>query len=118
MPLARLLGIGIDLVSWKRIKRFLASHSPEGTARLLTPAEQILFQSTPDSLDFFARSFAAKEAYFKACGGTVLGEEGFREIEIVRERDEGFHISNDPRTAGEFFPIPEGIGAKVLVWQE
>jgi len=123
MPLARkLLGIGIDLVSRSRIQRFLASHSPKFLRRLFTPSEKIAFGKTSHLVEFFARSFAAKEAYFKARGGTFLGEEDFRGTEVVMEGKTEFCITkagvpNPLRGEGRFFETPEGIGAQVVVWK-
>lgn len=123
MPLARkLFGIGIDLVSRSRIQRFLASHSRKSLRRLFTPSEQIAFGKTSHPVEFFARSFAAKEAYFKASGGIFLREEDFRETEVVMEGEREFCIAKagvpDPlRGEGRFFETPEGIGAQVLIWK-
>ena len=123
MPLARkLLGIGIDLVSRSRIQRFLASHSPKFLRRLFTPSEQVAFGKTSHPIEFFSRSFAAKEAYFKARRGTFLREEDFRETEVVMEGEKEFSIERagvpDPlRGEGRFFETPEGIGAQVVVWK-
>lgn len=123
MPLARkLLGIGIDLVSRSRIKRFLASHSRKFLNRLLTPSEQILFQKSSNAVEFFARSFAAKEAYFKARGGIALREADFHGIEIrMKDRSRFFALNADVsqslRTEGEFFESPDDLGAKVVIWR-
>lgn len=124
MPLAReLLGIGIDLVSRSRIQRFLASHSHKFLRRLFTPSEQIAFGKTSHPVEFFARSFAAKEAYFKARGGTFLREEDFRGTEVVMEGKTEFCITkagvpNPLGGEGRFFETPEGIGAQVVVWKK
>lgn len=129
MPLARkLFGIGIDLVSWSRIERFLASHSQKFLDRLLAPAERILFQKSSNAIEFFGRSFAAKEAYFKASAGIALSEADFGEIEIVMKDQLRFLVStSSPQPSppggerekgeGEFFETLDGVGAKVIVWE-
>ena len=120
MPLGKkLIGIGIDSVAWGRVERFLESHSPESVARLLSPAEQKSFRATSRKLQFFARSFAAKEAFFKASGGGWMGREaGLRQIEIVMEEASRFRVASDFRTEGEFFETPDGIAARVVVWKK
>ena len=112
-----LIGVGVDSVTWDRVVRFLSDHSPEFTDRLLTEAEQNFFRHTSHKLLFFARSMAAKEAFFKASGGFWMGgEAGFREIEIAMDGNSAFHIPGPFEAAGEFFETPRGVGARVMVW--
>ncbi|MBI4115009.1 MAG: 4'-phosphopantetheinyl transferase superfamily protein [Candidatus Omnitrophica bacterium] len=120
----KLVGIGIDLVSWSRIKKFLASHSLEFLKRLLTPSEQIAFQRARFPHQFFARSFSAKEASFKACNGIVMGEENFREIEVSMLGDNRFHVALGNmgsecclRSEGKFVEDSYGITAQVMIWK-
>lgn len=112
----KLIGIGIDSVSWDRLERFLTQHSFQFIKRLLRPSEQKVFLQSENPLPFFARCFAAKEAYFKARGGTGMGETGFREIEMIEEKNNRFNIAADKEAMGEFFLIPGGLGAQVMVW--
>ena len=120
MPLTRkLVGIGIDSVAWDRMRRFLAAHSFESLKRLLVSSEQKTFQGTPEPLRFFARCFAAKEAYFKASGGSWMeGEAGFLKIEVVMKGKNRFTIRNRFQTEGKFFDIQDGIAAQVLIWEQ
>lgn len=124
VTLAReLLGIGVDLVSKSRIERFLANHTQEFLNRLFTPTEQISFQQSSQPVEFFARSFAAKEAYFKARGGIALREADFRETEVLMGEGTRFQVRNSGassllRAEGRFFASPDGVGAKMMVWRE
>ena len=121
-----LVGIGIDIVSWSRVERFLAQHSFEFLQRLLTPAEQEAFQRARSPLQFVARCFTANEAYFKACsGGGIMGEAGFNQIETSMKGKNQFRaVSNSrspaPRLEGEgnFFESPDGMGAQILIRRE
>lgn len=117
-PSRKLSGIGIDSISWGRIERFLGQHSFPFIRRLLVPSEQEIFQKTSEPLQFFARTFAAKEAYFKARGGSWMGEAEFRGIEVVMEEGEKFHIRDEQVNEGTFFELPNGIAARVFVWGE
>ena len=112
-----LVGIGIDSVSWARMKRFIKEHSFSYLKRLLTPSEQNQFLKNSNPLPFFARCFAAKEAYFKALGGAWMGEAGFREIEVSLKGKKRFRIGGKFRSDGIFFQTQNGVGARVLVWQ-
>ena len=119
----KIVGVGVDLISWKRIERFLAEHSFEDLKRVLTPSEQAEFQKAPSRTQFFARSFTAKEAYFKALEGRGMGTETFREMETRIESEDRFRISkpdSDETLPGEgsFFPTPDGLGARVFIWEK
>lgn len=139
-----LVGIGVDAVSWNRLKRFLDEHPLESVERLLSASERKSFRAAGDPLPFLARAFAAKEAYFKASNEVWLGgPDSFREIEVVME-EKRFRIvdrhceaatsmtpkqskrdcfvrlrraRNDAHAEGEFFEMPEGLGARVFVWK-
>lgn len=69
-PCSRLAGIGIDIEPLAPVSRLL------GPA-ILTKAEQA------DPRRSVLRSFAAKEAVFKACSSAGAGSPGFQDIEIV-----------------------------------
>lgn len=141
-PGSELIGIGIDLISWSRVERFLAQHSFKLLKRLLTPAEQEAFQKARPPLQFFARCFTAKEAYFKARGANGMGEAGFNQIEILMEGSDRFRAEERSRESrrptkgqpepkkvsrvsmsrtpafGYFFESPDGIGAQIFIWRE
>ena len=113
-----IFGIGIDVVSWKRIERFLADHLTESLERILTAAERQSFHESVHPVESFARFFTAKEAAFKAQSGSGTAEEGFQQIEIILEGSNRFRVNaegappeGELNTGGEFFETPEGIGA-------
>lgn len=118
-----LVGVGVDLISRRRVKRFLAEHSFDFLKRLLTVSEQAVFKNGPSPVRFFARSFAAKEAYFKALEGEGMGEEMFRRIEIQEKGEGRFLIRSldaprGSRNEGRFFDVSDGVGAQVFIWKE
>jgi len=96
----------------------LVSHQPSRLLdRLFAASEKKAFRNARHPTQFFARCFAAKEAYFKASGGEWLGEEGFRSIEIVMEEEDRFRVVHPHLTTeGKFFETPDGVGAQVLLW--
>jgi len=119
-----LVGIGIDIISWSRIERFLAAHPLKSLKRLLSPSEQKAIRRARSIVQFFGRCFTAKEAYFKACGLNAMGEADLARIETQRKRGNWFRVSSrffssgrGLRSEGKFFETPNGIGAQVLLWR-
>lgn len=118
MPLGRKpLGVGIDVLSWKRTQRFLTSHSFPFIDRLLAPSEQSLLKNARDPVSLFARFFTAKEAAIKAFGDSWADVDRFRQIEIVLEDQNRFTVGAPFCEAeGNFFETPNGIGAQMILW--
>ncbi len=120
---ARLQGIGIDLVSLDRIRRFIKDHGKQAARRLLSRTEFVQWSQSRNAALGLAKWFAAKEAFFKAVNGTWLGVEGFRSIEIRWQSANRFQ--GKIRTAkglihqadGSVFASPEWVGAQVLDWK-
>ena len=73
-----LRGVGVDLVSRHRVRQFLSRHRDYVRERFLTASERRSFKNL--SLQDFAEIFTAKEAFFKACGESWMGLEGFQGI--------------------------------------
>lgn len=121
-PGRRPLGVGIDVLSWKRTERFLASHSLPLIDRLLAPSEQALLKNAHDPVSLFARLFTAKEAAMKAFGDSWVEEGRFRKIEIVLEDKDRFTVGAPSgkgiEAEGDFFETPNGIGARLVLWSE
>lgn len=79
-----ILGIGIDLVELKTIKR-LINTQPKFSKRILTLEEYHIFQSLPTQkrqIEFLGGRYAGKEAFSKALG-TGIGPISFQDISIV-----------------------------------
>lgn len=124
MPPSRIpAAVGIDFVSWTRIKSLLEHHAPASWDRVLTPLESEKLRQAPDPVRFFARCFTAKEAYLKARGDASVGPESFSEIEISFQDEDRFRAhstgnENGENREGEFFETPDGIGARLIFWEE
>ncbi len=112
------VGVGVDLISWNRIKRLLREHPLKSVARLLSSKEQAGYETAPRPVEFFARCFVAKEAYLKASENLGFDEGRLRDIEISMEGNSRFRAKgsyrNDRHAEGNFFPTPDGIGAKLI----
>ncbi|MFA6599904.1 MAG: 4'-phosphopantetheinyl transferase superfamily protein [Candidatus Omnitrophota bacterium] len=119
----RCTGVGIDILARKRASVFLRRHGRRISGRLLSKRERAAFPGAKLTPLVFSRLFAAKEAYFKACGGTWMGLEGFSSIDVEflsGRRFCAFSSSIRPRRGrtaeGVFFGTRDFIGAEILIW--
>lgn len=74
--------IGIDIVSIKRIERFIERFGEKGLLRFLTPKEIELIKSPKSAAGFWA----AKEAVAKAVGCGISKEFSFFDIIIYKDK--------------------------------
>jgi holo-[acyl-carrier protein] synthase len=63
-----ILGIGTDIVSIRRIEKTLERFGDRFVNRILTPGERARFSRTRRKAGYFAKRWAAKEAFSKAIG--------------------------------------------------
>lgn len=97
----KLGGLGIDLVSLPRLRQFLNRHSADALARLFTSREIRRNGKKIFNLKAFARHWAAKEAFFKACGLAWMGFEGFSKIDIhFQTPDHFFAVHEEKKISG------------------
>lgn len=83
-----ILGIGIDLVSVRRLEALRERRGTRGLERLLTPRELGHCLAQAAAGPSLAARVAAKEAYYKAIGTGVGRHGGWRDVEVAR-RDNG-----------------------------
>ncbi|MBU9888956.1 MAG: 4'-phosphopantetheinyl transferase superfamily protein [Candidatus Omnitrophica bacterium] len=118
-----LKGVGVDLISRQRVRRFLSRHRAYVLRRFLNRSEKREFGKI--SLQGFAELFAAKEAFFKACGESWMGLQGFRGMRMRRRATDLFEMEWRParcrkavyRGQGRFFRSGDLIGAQAMVWR-
>jgi holo-[acyl-carrier protein] synthase len=79
------IAIGTDLLDSKRIHQVVERHGERFVQRILTPAEQTLYRSRANPLNFLAKQYAAKEALAKALGTGIAKGVGFQQLEILRD---------------------------------
>lgn len=123
LPVSSLRGIGVDLVSRARVKEFLSRHADYVRNRFLNFSERR--QAKCLSLEGFAELFAAKEAFFKACGEAWMGLEGFQSMRIKRRCGDYFQMEWRPgrcrrtvyRGEGYFFRSGDLVGAQAMIWR-
>ena len=80
----KILGIGVDIIENKRIKKALKNKS--FINRVYSVREQIQSNSTKNKVAFFSKRFAAKEALSKALGTGFRMKLHFKDIEVVNDK--------------------------------
>ena len=113
----RVRGVGIDLVSIPRMRKFVQTHGKKA-AELLDSSSS----SRSLSVKRLARLFAAKEAVFKALGRSWMGIEGFRDIQVQGSTARSFSVEcpflpSGVVVAGSFFEGKDWAGAQVILWE-
>ena len=81
-------GIGTDLVNIDRVKKILSKNRDGFIKRVLSEHEQALFTNKADSAAYFAKRFAAKEAFAKALGTGIGRVVSFQDL-TVRNNENG-----------------------------
>ena len=81
-------GVGTDIVNIDRIQKIILKNREGFIKRVLTEHEQALFANKADSATFFAKRFAAKEAFSKALGTGIGRVVSFQDL-TVRNNDNG-----------------------------
>ena len=80
-----IIGIGCDIVKVDRIKKLIDRFSNKFLHRIFTSNEIANAPQNKDkAINYYAKRFAAKEAFSKALG-TGIGEIQFNEIEISND---------------------------------
>ena len=80
----KIFGIGVDLVKNQRIKQ---SIKKKGFIEKIFSKKEIVYsQKTSNKVNFFAKRFAAKEAFSKALGTGFRGGISFKKIEIFNDK--------------------------------
>ncbi len=120
MPWSRLRGVGIDLVSVGRMRRFLKRHPQDAFQRILSTRERKNLRSQRLSAIGFSKIFAAKEAFFKALNRPWLGLEGFASMSVRFLDPNRFQIRARAfrgLSEGCFFGDRKWVGAQVILWK-
>ena len=80
----KILGIGVDIVKNKRIQSLIRNRNfikrTFGSKELKFSKEKI------NKINYFAKRFAAKEAFSKSFGTGIRGNLSFKDIEILNDK--------------------------------
>ena len=80
----RILGIGVDIIENKRIKRSIKNKKFKN--RIYTIKELKLSSLSNNKSIFFSKRFAAKEAFAKALGTGFRNNLNFKDIEVINDK--------------------------------
>ena len=80
----KILGIGVDIVESKRIKKSIKNDKFK--KRIYSSKELKLSTFSVNKTSFFSKRFAAKEAFAKAMGTGIRNNLNFYDIEIINDK--------------------------------
>ena len=80
----KIIGIGIDLVENKRFKLLL--NNKKFLERMFTKNEIMISKKKNNKTNYFAKRFAAKEAFSKSLGIGFRNNLNFKDIEILNDK--------------------------------
>ena len=80
----KILGIGVDVVENKRIKKLVKSSTFKN--RIYSSNELKQSQVIKNKLAYFSKRFAAKEAFSKALGTGFRMNLNFKDIEVLNDK--------------------------------
>ena len=79
----KILGIGTDIVNIKRLDKILRKKGCKFKNRLFTKKEIKYCDTKSNPCSFYAKRFAAKEAFSKALGTGIRNHVHFKNIEVI-----------------------------------
>ncbi len=80
----KILGIGVDIVDIKRIKKLIKN--PLFQKRIYSTNELKQSKKVSNKLSYFSKRFAAKEAFSKALGTGFRRNLNFKDIEVINDK--------------------------------
>ena len=80
----KILGIGVDIIINKRIRSLIKNKY--FIQRIFTKNEVKLSKKNFDKTNFFAKRFAAKEAFVKSLGSGFRDNLNFKDIEVLNNK--------------------------------
>jgi len=81
----KIFGIGIDITNIKRIKKSLKKNNGNLKKKIFSKNEiEYCEKKGKNSFSYYAKRFAAKEAFSKAIGTGIKNDINFKNIEIIK----------------------------------
>ena len=80
----KILGIGVDIIDNKRIKKLIKNNKFKN--RIYSANELKLSSLSIYKTSFFSKRFAAKEAFAKALGTGFRNSLNFKDIEVINDK--------------------------------
>jgi len=82
----KIFGIGTDIINTNRIKKSLNKKNTNFKRKIFSKKEILYCENKKDSFKYFAKRFAAKEAFSKALGTGIRKGIDFKNIEIFNDK--------------------------------
>ena len=79
-----ILGLGIDLIQNSRIKKLI--NNKKFLERIYSPREILISMKFKDKINFYAKRFAAKEAFVKSIGSGFRKNLNFNDVSIINNK--------------------------------
>tara|TARA_B110000467_G_C18014153_1_gene312135 strand:- start:91 stop:480 length:390 start_codon:yes stop_codon:yes gene_type:complete len=80
----KILGIGVDIIENSRIAKSIKSQ--HFIQRIFSKSEILISKTTKNKKNFFAKRFAAKEAFVKSVGVGFRNNLNFKDISIINDK--------------------------------
>ena len=80
----KIIGIGVDIVENSRIKKSILNKS--FLYRVFTNEEILISKSIKNKSSYFAKRFAAKEAFAKSLGTGFRNDFNFKDISVINDK--------------------------------
>ena len=80
----KIIGIGVDIVENSRIKKLILNNSLLN--RVFTNEEILISKNMKNKSSYFAKRFAAKEAFVKALGTGFRNGFNFKDISVINDK--------------------------------
>ena len=81
----KIFGIGTDIININRIKKSLRGKNTNFKNRIFSKKEILYCENKKNAFKYFAKRFAAKEAFSKALGTGIRKGINFKDIEISND---------------------------------
>ena len=80
----RIVGTGVDIVENSRIRKLI--HNNSFLNRIFTDEEILISKKVKNKASYFAKRFAAKEAFVKSLGTGFTNGLNFKDISIINDK--------------------------------
>ena len=81
----KILGIGTDIVNIKRMEKSLKNNNKKLINKIFSKKEIKYCKKKPNKYSYYAKRFAAKEAFSKALGTGIRKGIAFKDIEVFND---------------------------------
>ena len=79
----KIFGLGTDIVNIKRMNKALRKNKSSLKSRIFSKNEILYCEKKNNSASFYAKRYAAKEAFSKALGTGIRKGINFKDIEVL-----------------------------------